>query len=268
MPFCGECGAKLEVSAKFCGECGTPTPASSAALAPQVVKAADPAPQPVKAAAPSTPARTTVAPSAVAASSDDSSTGDRPRFESPHMQKMADALPKEEPKPKYSTYVEDKTYKLKVANKGITKHVNKLWAEGSEILSEKTTTTTEVDIKSVFQYLASPTMMNNYQEYFNDMEKEGYGLQNDHKRLQTAQVFFAPETKEKLEKLLKDGFSSLMSMSFYKNPIQCIEESHSKINALLQCRILLVRHQEINNKYILKSGKGVMPGFLIEYDAK
>jgi len=47
MPFCGECGNKLEVGAKFCGECGNrQDDAAPAAAAPAPAAAAPSQPAP------------------------------------------------------------------------------------------------------------------------------------------------------------------------------------------------------------------------------
>mmetsp|Transcript_4064 Transcript_4064/g.7851 ORF Transcript_4064/g.7851 Transcript_4064/m.7851 type:complete len:258 (-) Transcript_4064:211-984(-) len=254
MPFCGECGTKLEPGVKFCGECGAKADSGSApapAPAPQKVevqqvevKEVASAPAPAKLEAGEelvyTPAQ---------------KGGD---FASPAMNRLLGDIP--DILPDFSNYVKDDSYAIKPANKGITKHVTlKLW--NANIVDKSG----GFEINKVYQYLAPIAQQEAYHKYFSEMEAQGFHLQNASKRLETQQAWYAPDSKEKLEKILKEGFKNINTLAFTKCPIKCCKEATGGQNTLIQCRVLLARHRDEFGKIFIQKAEGVLIGFIVEY---
>lgn len=259
MPFCGECGNKLDADARFCGECGNkleaaPAPAAASKPAPakpQVVEVKE-----VTAAAKGyTPLAAGEAINYIPAQKG----GD---FDSPAMNRILGNLSEPSPAIEFKTYLNDSAYAIKAANGGITKHVStKLWAAQ---ISEKSDAGSYV-ITKVYQYNAPVAAQESYHAYFSECEKNGYGLLTSSKRLETAQGWYAPSSSQTLEDIMKNGFKNVNTLAFTHCPIQCARESVGNTSTLIQCRVLLCQHEEKFGKVFVKNSKGILIGFIVEY---
>lgn len=265
MPFCGECGHKLNDDAMFCGNCGAktdipapapthapaPTPASASVEVVQVVE--------VKEVAPA--ATQKLAPGEELVYTPQAKGGD---FASPSMNRLLGNLPEPEPvKTDFKNYLSDSSYSIKAANNGITRHVtNKLWT------AQITGDANAYAINKVYQYLAPVSAQEVYHAFFTDCEKNGYALMNASKRLETTQAWFAPSSKEALEDIMKNGFKNINTLAFTYCPVQCCKEAVGGTNTLVQCRVLKVNHEEKHGKVFVKNAKGILMGFIVEYAKK
>jgi len=181
-----------------------------------------------------------------------------PGFESPAFKKVAETLPAEH---RLGSYCLNKDYKIKEGNAGILKHVQKVWSEAVQNPGSDS----RINIVRVYQYLASPQMMNDYTLYFNEAESKGYGLETQAKKLQTAQVWYSPNTRETLERILREGFHSMGAVAFCKDPVMAVDQAVGNLHTLILTRVLLAQYTEKNGKYCMTHGKGCLPAFLVEY---
>lgn len=181
-----------------------------------------------------------------------------PGFESPAFKKVTEALPAEV---RLGSYALNKEYKIKEGNAGILKHVQKVWSEGVKNPGSDA----RINIVKVYQYLASPQMMNDYTLYFNEAESKGYGLATQAKKLQTAQGWYAPNTRETLERVLREGFHGIGTVAFCSDPVMAVDQAVGNTHTLILTRVLLAQYTEAHGKYCMSHGKGCMPAFLVEY---
>jgi len=182
-----------------------------------------------------------------------------PGFESPAFKRVEANLPAA--RFDIGSYALSKEYRIKEGNQGILKHVMKIWSEGVVTPGSDS----RINITRVYQYLSSPQMMNDYQSYFNEAERKGYGLETAAKKLQTVQAWYVPTTRESLERILRDGFFGVGAIAFCKDPVMAVDQNAGGMQTLILTRVLLAQYTEQHGKYCMAHGKGCMPAFLVEY---
>jgi len=182
-----------------------------------------------------------------------------PGFESPALKRVEATLPA--PRPELGGYALSKEYRIKEGNQGILKHVMKMWSEGVATPGSDS----RINVLRVYQYQSSAQMMNDYQTYFNEAERKGYGLETAAKKLQTVQAWYAPTNRESLERILRDGFFGVGAIAFCKDPVMAVEQNVGGLHTLILTRVLLAQYTEAHGKYCMAHGKGCMPAFLVEY---